>query len=171
MLVKEHELYGLICIHKHYMKNKEMCGYQWAAVLDEPAQRNFDRWGHVDDVSPRFGDYLDDVDHLKNWLTVRARWIDDEFQAIDGGSTEAPTFSHPGGIVEPGFEVEISSLSGVIFYTLNGPDPRTESGLVAAEAIFYESPILINGGTRIRARARDGGFWSDLAEAARPNSW
>ena len=138
---------------------------EWAAVLDEPAQRNFDRWGHVDDVSPRFGDYLDDVDHLKNWLTVRARWIDDEFQAIDGSSTEAPTFSHPGGIVEPGFEVEISSLSGVIFYTLNGPDPRTESGLVAAEAIFYESPILINGGTRIRARARDGGFWSDLAEA------
>jgi hypothetical protein len=131
----------------------------WAAVLTEPAVRNFNRFSAV---SPRFGSFQGEVNHLKTWLQTRAEWIDDQFDVI---IILPPTFSHPGGAVPSGFELELSSVQGTIFYTLNGPDPLTESGLTSAEAIVYDNPIPIAENTRVRARVRVGSDWSELAEA------
>jgi hypothetical protein len=133
----------------------------WAALLLEPAVRNQQRWPSV---PPRFGSYQGEINHLKNWLETRANWIDVQFQDVDGEFVDVPTFSHPGGNVDPDFEVEISAVAGDIYYTLNGPDPRNGSETNPA-AIFYDGPITITDSTRIRARARVGIDWSGLVEA------
>ena len=134
---------------------------EWATLLNGPARRNQQRWPQV---PPRFGSYQGEIDHLKDWLETRANWIDAQFQEVDGEFIESPRFSHPGGTVEAGLEVELSAPEGEIYYTLNGPDPR--NGLaVNPEAILYDGPITINGNTRVRARARLGLDWSSRVEA------
>ena len=130
----------------------------WADVLEEPAARNLQRWPQN---PPRFGGYLGEVNHLKDWLITRAEWIDDEF----GQVVEAPTFSHPGGTVEEGTPVTLSALDGTIYYTVNGPDPRGANGAPHPQAELYDGPIPITGNTRILARARVGGDWSELVES------
>lgn len=124
----------------------------WAAVLQEPAARNFAKWPQN---LPRFGGYQGEVNHLKNWLETRGEWIDTQFVA-------RPEFSHPGGVVERGLAVTITVERGQIFYTVDGPDPRADDGTPAAEANSYRGEeLIINNNTRIRARARIGpGAWS-----------
>ncbi|MBN1441212.1 MAG: CotH kinase family protein, partial [Planctomycetes bacterium] len=129
---------------------------EWSAELQESAQRNFQRWSAF---RPRWGTFQSEVDHLKDWLARRADWIDSEF-------IETPTFSHPGGLVDRGLQVEIDVSEGLIYYTVNGPDPRSASGLPVAEALLYTDPVTIDANTRIRARLRAGEtVWSELVEA------
>ena len=129
----------------------------WAEVLREPAARDLGRWNTN---FPR-GGYMGEVTHLKNWLSRRADWIDEEF----GQEFAAPDFSPPGGAVDEGIQVTLSVSEGVIYYTLNGPDPRETGGTPHAEAEVYSGPITVNENTVIRARARHGTDWSVLVEA------
>ncbi|MBN1804372.1 MAG: CotH kinase family protein [Sedimentisphaerales bacterium] len=46
-----------------------------ADELDEAQVRNFNKWH---DVRPRFGSFLGDIEHLKDWLERRTAWIDDQ---------------------------------------------------------------------------------------------
>ncbi|WCJ60185.1 lamin tail domain-containing protein [Fontisphaera persica] len=80
----------------------------------------------------------------------------------------APQFSRFGGEVAPDYSLTLShtNLSGTIFYTLNGEDPRVYgSGMVAASALTYQGPITITDPVRVMARVFAGGQWSALAEA------
>ena len=126
----------------------------WAALLAEPAERNFERWS----AKPRFGGYQGEVDHLKDWIRKRADWIDAQFEGLD---LEPPRMSPLGGLVEPGTHIVISRQSGKIFYTLNGRDPL----LPTSERIAYEGPIPITTNTFVRARAQIGNSWSAIVEA------
>lgn len=129
---------------------------EWAALLIEPAARNHTRWP---EVASRFRDFLGEAEHLKNWLISRAEWIDGEF-------VEGPVFNPPGGEVEAGIQVQISSdEDGQIYYTLNGPDPRGSNGLPDPSATAYTGLITIEENTLIRARSWFGaGVWSTLVE-------
>ena len=127
----------------------------WGELLAEAAERNAQRWPAVRPT--RGGNFLGEVEHLKNWLLTRADWIDSQF-------VEAPSFSLPGGIVELGVEVALSVPEGDILLTLNGPDPRGEDGEPIPGAVVYSGPIVISAGTRIRTRTRvEGGVWSQLS--------
>jgi len=80
----------------------------------------------------------------------------------------APEFSQFGGGVPAGFTLTIThtNLTGSIFFTVDGADPRVYgTGAVAPSAQAYETPIPINAPTLVRARVKDGINWSALVEA------
>ena len=88
-----------------------------------------------------------EVSHLKNWLTMRADWIDTLL-------ISPPSFSPSPGNVTAGTQVTLSSPgSTAIYYTLDGSDPRASGGSVSPSALLYTSPISINQSVQINARA------------------
>lgn len=80
-----------------------------------------------------------------------------------------PTFNQFGGDVPAGFALVIThtNASGVIYFTLDGSDPRAYgSGTVAPTAQAYEIPLAIKSPLLVRARVRSGTNWSAIVEAA-----
>ncbi len=107
-----------------------------AAEIEEAQARNFARWSAR---PPNGGPFAEaglsgwpaEVSHLKGWLTARVDWIDGQFLA-------RPTFNHPGGLVDAGFGLVMTSAEGPIYYTLDGSDPRAPGGAPSATAIPFE---------------------------------
>jgi hypothetical protein len=129
----------------------------YAAELQEASVRDTAKWPAL---RGRFGGFQGEINHLKNWLATRADWIDTQF-------IDKPRFSHPGGQVEKGFQVEILLNSAApIHFTVDGSDPRGPNGQPAAGAFLYTGPITIDRNTWIQAKALyDDGLWSGKAEA------
>jgi hypothetical protein len=75
-------------------------------------------------------------------------------------STVAPTLSQNGGTVESGYQLTIAKAPGapalgVLYYTLEGSDPRTAGGGISPSAIAVvgtSTTLTINEGTQVRAR-------------------
>jgi len=82
-------------------------------------------------------------------------------------SSNAPAFSQFGGRVPDGFPLGMTNLSGAMFYTTNGADPRVAfTGKVSPEAKTYSGPIPILHSLVLRARTLTGTNWSAITEAA-----
>ena len=77
-----------------------------------------------------------------------------------------------GGIFHPGDQLTMSSANlpagAVIYYTLDGTDPRLVGGAVntASDVLTYSGPITLTQGEEVRARAYSDGTWSAISEAA-----
>lgn len=82
-------------------------------------------------------------------------------------STNAPVLSQHGGRVAPGQPVTAANLSGTIYYTLDGTDPRRPlTDEIAPTAIrFTGSPIAIARDLVWKGRSLSGTNWSALTEA------
>ena len=133
---------------------------EWAALLNESATRNFNKWGGV---RPRFGSFQGEVNHLKNWLTRRGDWMDSQLPV----PVPAPELAPGGGLVDSGSQVEITvdSPEAALYYTLDGSDPRSGNNPSAA-AVLYNGPLSITGNTVINVRARyEQSVWSSLVSA------
>lgn len=80
-------------------------------------------------------------------------------------SVNAPVFSQRGGFVAPGFTFTLSAVpGGVIYFTLDGSDPRAIGG--APAGLVYSNALTVNATMRVRARYRSAaGEWSALDEA------
>ena len=79
-------------------------------------------------------------------------------------SVDAPAFSQQGGpVAAGGAELGITSAAGVIYYTLDGSDPRAPGG--AAVGQVYSAPLVVTPGVTVKARTLNGGEWSALNEA------
>lgn len=79
-------------------------------------------------------------------------------------SVDAPTFSQHGGpVAAGGIDLEITSTGGVIYYTLDGSDPRAMGGAAVGQA--YIAPVVVTPGVTVKARTLIGGEWSALNEA------
>ena len=78
---------------------------------------------------------------------------------------DAPAFSVPGGSIEAGQSVQLTAGSGVVYYTLDGTDPRNPDGSISATAILGNT-LVIEQRTTLRTRSLDGNEWSaiDVAE-------
>lgn len=79
-----------------------------------------------------------------------------------------PQFNSPGGSVTNGFELTLSSNSGIVYYTLDGSDPRLPGGAIAPTARAEpNSPftLTLQQPVRVKARVKAGSTWSALAEA------
>jgi hypothetical protein len=80
-----------------------------------------------------------------------------------------PSFNQFGGDVPAGFTLVMthSNATGIVFYTLDGSDPRVYgSGAVAPTALAYGTPVPINQPLVVRARVRSGSNWSALVETS-----
>jgi hypothetical protein len=93
----------------------------FADEVTEAQARNFARWT----ATPPRTSWAWEIQHLKDWLTSRFNWMDQQFTRP--ATSNAPTLS--GGIVAPGYALGLTSPSlarpGVkIYYTLDGTDPR-----------------------------------------------
>jgi len=79
----------------------------------------------------------------------------------------APSFNRHGGQVPAGFTLVMAATAGIIYYTLDGSDPRLAlSGAVAPGARSYAAtPLTLVQSTQVKARALHGTSWSALNEA------
>lgn len=80
---------------------------------------------------------------------------------------DPPVFSQYGGRVAYGFQPELSSASGTIYYTLDGSDPRLPGGGIAPGALIWATgAVVITKDITLNARARNrSGQWSALAQS------
>lgn len=101
---------------------------------------------------PSAANWQSRLTQMKTWLHTRANWIDAQFVGT-------PQLSHPGGNVNANFSLNITAATGTIYYTLDGTDPRTSGGSVAAAAQNI-LPATLNGVARVVARSKNGATWS-----------
>ena len=124
--------------------------------LREAQQRNFRKWPILGrPIKPNYyvGESFDaEVNWMKMWIKDRIAWIDRQFPAI-------PKTSEKPGRVAAGTKIKITG-SGDIYYTLDGSDPRDHGGARAKVAKKYDGAIVVNGETKIFARALRGSSWS-----------
>ncbi|TVR48727.1 MAG: hypothetical protein EA425_13695, partial [Puniceicoccaceae bacterium] len=126
------------------------------AFLDELAEagpRNYERWGNL--FTYRFGGWLGEVEHLREWLLDRFAWIDEQFPP-------PPSLATAAGLIDEAVTVAFKSPppdSGTVYYTTDGSDPRGHDGLPSASAVRYEAPFPITADTRLKARVWSGRPW------------
>jgi len=126
-----------------------------AAEVAESQPRNQAKWPAV---SPNggalsgLGGWAGEVDHLKNWLTQRADWMDTQFTA--------PPILQASGVVPANTTVTAQPQQGTLYYTIDGSDPRLPGGGTSGSALTTASGILISQTRTIIARARSGDDWS-----------
>ncbi|MES2707530.1 MAG: CotH kinase family protein [Verrucomicrobiota bacterium] len=94
-----------------------------------------------------------EVQRLKDYLQVRATWMDTQWVAPPATVTAS-------GYVSPGTQVTLTGpAAGTIYYTTNGTDPRPGGGAApGAGATAYTGPITISANTTLRARVYNAAF-------------
>jgi hypothetical protein len=104
---------------------------------------------------------------IANWFPARPGIVLAQLRA-DGlfPSVAAPAFSQLGGEVPAGYNLEMmhTNLTGAIFFTTDGTDPRAIGGGVSASAQSYSGSVVINSPTLVRARVLTGTNWSAILE-------
>jgi hypothetical protein len=110
-----------------------------ADEVREVQPREYQRWG----LQARGGSYQSEVNHMKNWLSNRVDFIDQQF-------TPAPVLSHAGGFVTLS-----APTNATIYYTLDGTDPRLPAGALSSSALIYTNPIWLKASAQVTARARN----------------
>ena len=128
--------------------------------------------------SARWGDAKNSVPYTRNsWLGAmnssmtfingRTAVLLNQLRA-DGlyPSISPPAFNSAGGEVSSGFVFRMtnSNPTSVVYYTLDGSDPRLQGGGIASSARAYSTPLVINTITTIRSRVFSGGVWSAMNE-------
>ena len=116
-------------------------------------------WVNVRDS--KLGSYCDDRDS-----TLRGQYIANGWYQM---LLLAPTSSRSSGLITSGQSVTLSNPNGVtggIYYTTDGSDPRQEFGAITPGAIngANSASITISANTTIKARIYDGANWSPLLE-------
>ena len=136
-------------VHKHYF-NEGVLTNEHITLLHQELTNEMK---HVlPDMSPYIG---------KVWIPKRREIVMEQMASIDlQRSLNAPLFSQYGGMIKAGFKLAMTALSGAIYYTIDGTDPRGSS------AKKFTDQIAIDRYTTIKARTRLDGRWSALTEAS-----
>lgn len=97
------------------------------------------------------GTFAGEMAFLKRWMTDRANFIDTNF-------LKAPVSGHPGGNVPSGHRVTVSpdpKAGTVLYYTLDGQDPRVPGGGVLPGALSASgsATVTVTGNVRLFARS------------------
>jgi len=129
-------------------------------LITEAMGRSIEKYGSFPGSG---GDYAGEIAIFKTWITNRLDWLDDE---IASRFAEAPPILNPvGGYVSQGSSVSMTKppgVSGTIYYTTNGEDPRLEGGGTNSNAAAYSSPVSLSKSTCIKARVKDGSDWTAM---------
>ena len=130
------------------------------------------RWGDVNSrrALTRDQGWQRAIDKMaRSALNGRAETLFDALRQDDVyPEIEAPALCHLGGAVANGFELSLDhpNADGIVYYTLDGTDPRQANGQVSPGAVRYEdSPLVISNDSEVNARVFSEGQWSALARA------
>jgi hypothetical protein len=149
-----------------------------AAIIGESARWGDAREGEVVNVPPTTTVPVMTVDHWRDSIAqVMGYFSQSHDLAISRFTTAglfpglgAPLLNQFGGVVSPGFDLTLSKPAGspgsaVIYYTLDGSDPRLLGGGLSASATAYSGPISLESSTQIKTRIRNGSTWSPIIDA------
>ena len=140
-------------------------------LLSEAVARDYARW-------PRLGRYLwpnpaltgdgRDVDYVspttysgiiqqwKKYIVMRTAWIDSQY-------LRPPVLSRSGGW--PAAPLGMLAPTGMIYYTLDGSDPRLPGGYISPYASRYTNFVTLPGAALVCARAWLTNAWSPPVSA------
>ncbi|MFT4639384.1 MAG: hypothetical protein ACI8T1_002709 [Verrucomicrobiales bacterium] len=154
-----------------------------AKMLSEAQERNFKLWpilGQPEWQNPEGAwdrkTHADEVAWLKNWLFERLDWMDQQFMP-------PPMIDYGGEALASGVGVTLTmsnqrSDGEIIYYTLDGSDPRDPNGVPAAASVVLSpgSDAIVTQSGTLKARvfktsavitsASDGRQWGALGESA-----
>ncbi|MFV2070053.1 MAG: CotH kinase family protein, partial [Pirellulales bacterium] len=114
-----------------------------ASQLTEVQRRNFERWpasrprtsaqtnyksGELD------GSWQGEVDHMRKWLMTRVAWIDSQ-------SIGPPAIEPAPGRLAVGEQIGFLADTDVVYYTLDGSDPRSADGQINPAAVVYNDSV------------------------------
>ena len=103
-----------------------------AVYLNSAQQRNFQRWNILGTyVWPNYfvaDTYAEEMDFMKGWLEARLDWYDSNY-------VSTPVFSQDGGGFDAPFDLRIGSMTGTVYYTTDGSDPRLPGGAISPRAV------------------------------------
>lgn len=171
-------------IQRHFFNGgtltPEAAAARWtegANEIDEAVVLESARWGdHRRDVDSRDNGPYELYTRNDHWLPEQNRLMNDYFpqrsaialqQFRNAGvypGIDAPVLGMSGGTFADGSALSMSA-DHVIYYTLDGSDPR-EYGTGDVTGSLYATPIPLDHTVLVRARARNGsGEWSALTEA------
>lgn len=176
--------------HKHLHNGgelslaREQARWQgFANLLDKAIVAESARWGDTADATP-YGNAVTAGKVFKretDWLPTIANVRDSHFPNLHNTAnsfatitelraqglyptTEPPAFSQFGGNVPVNFGLQITTLTGTIYYTINGTDPR-EAFTGNAVGTVYSGAVSLAQTCTVKARVRNGSEWSALTEA------
>ncbi|HYC54768.1 MAG TPA: lamin tail domain-containing protein [Candidatus Binatia bacterium] len=164
-------------VHKHFF-------HDGALTPQKNIERFMKRATEIDRAvvgeSARWGDRARQVPYTRDieWIIelrrlvlayfpARSRIVLQQFRDNDlYPNVVAPNMVPYGGEFFPGEEITLSAPAGIIYFTLDGNDPREPGGGISPSAIDYSGPIdYLTEGTTIKSRALVGIEWSALEEA------
>lgn len=168
-------------IHRHFFNGGPLT-HPAAANLFKARTDSIDR--AIVGESARWGDNRQTRPYTRqDWLnTVNAR-LTTFFPARSGSVLNSlknaglyPTIDAPefrvngapqhGGHMKRTDSLALLPITGIVYYTLDGTDPRLSGGAVnTAHVQRYLSPVTLDRSSRIKARAYSNGVWSALNEA------
>ncbi len=137
----------------------------FSSQLTKGQPRENSRWSGSDGIGPRSGTvsangysyafpgtYAGETAFLKHWFADRVDFMDTNF-------LRAPVFSSNGGAITNGFSLTITAPtieSGtIIYYSLDGTDPRLPGGAIRPGALSHASPLTLTLTNNARVFARD----------------
>ncbi|HEU0011851.1 MAG TPA: lamin tail domain-containing protein [Verrucomicrobiae bacterium] len=136
------------------------------AIVGESA-----RWGDAKNAVPYTrSSWISAMNAAMGFINGRTAVLISQLRA-DGlfPNVSAPSFNTRGGAVSNGFTLFITNnaAGSVVYYTLDGADPRVRGGNIASTSLAYTpgTPLVINFPTTVRARSRSGTTWSPITEA------
>ena len=129
-----------------------------AREIEPAAIRNHQRWFPPRDATEMNREpahrFKAEVEHMKRWIADRLGWIDSQDFA-------KPITVIAKGDSGDGDELRMACITGKVYYTLDGSDPRMRGGAISPKAREYQSPIPMEGGRIVTARVRsDYSLWS-----------
>ncbi len=133
-----------------------------AQVTPAAAARDAARW--TDNESRYPGGFMGEVAQIKDWITLRAKWLDQRFVA-------QPMSEYNG------MKIIVTAPEGAqLAYTVDGSDPRASGGGLAPGAILTSDSLALDPGANpgLRFRTYDGrraeyfpgSPWSSVARLA-----
>lgn len=164
------------------MANNQARWQSLASQIDKAIVAESARWGDTADETP-YGNvaskplYTREADWLPTVNMVRNTWIPSLYNNANSyaivrklqaqglyPATEPPALSQHGGNVPNGYSLAITAPAGMIYYTLDGSDPR-QAVTGTAAGTLYSSPVLLTQTAAVNARALNGSVWSALTHA------
>jgi hypothetical protein len=115
-------------------------------TLDDDWQPEVDRW---------FNEYIPE----RSRVVVDQLWKHGLIPDL-----ESARLVKRGGVIDQGFELEMSAAQGEVYYTLDGSDPRLIGGKISPAAEKYSRPVRLDRTRVVKVRVLFGDEWSAIDE-------